>query len=90
MTVADSLSMEARPLTFVLREVAMNQVNVDVRYVLRGAADSLDKAVIAFANNPNEINLREVNGLWAYSVRVLTATNEAPQPSAPLTQANAA
>lgn len=88
--MVDSLSMEATPLTFLLREAAMQQVSVDVRYVLRGAADSLDKAIVSFANNPNAINLVEVNGLWAYAVRVLTATNEPVQPMPPQAAAKAA
>lgn len=74
---------ETKALTLILRNAAILERNDNVRYALRGAADTLEQAIMTFAHMPNEVNLIDVNGAWAYAVRVLKAHNEQPEPTPP-------
>ena len=68
--------------TLTLRNAAMVEANVDMRYALKGAADVLEKAIDDMSNYGNAAAMIELNGAWAYGVRLLNLhrTPKKPQP----------
>jgi hypothetical protein len=75
--------MDHENFLMMLRQAAMNEANTDLRYGLKTAADGLQIAIHALAANVTPANLIEVNGLWAYAVRMLELHKGPQQPQEP-------
>lgn len=66
-----------------LSEAARVETNIDTQFLIRGAWALLDAAIKAFVAEQTTATLTNLNGVWAYSSRVLTlATPTTPTPSA--------
>jgi hypothetical protein len=67
-----------------LREAARTTSHKDYADALRWAADKIENDVRLLLDEPNEINLRALNGTWAYAQRILDKLPPEPDPQAPL------
>lgn len=70
-----------------LRALAMACSKPEIRRALRSSADSLDKAIRRFADEPTTHNLTLLNGYWAAAERVAMLVPPEGTPAAPLTDA---
>jgi hypothetical protein len=70
--------------TFMLREAAKVQPNLDLSYALRSAADMLSGCIDRMAANPIHANMIDLNGAWAYAEKVFKLHTD-PQPTSPQT-----
>lgn len=81
----DVLSWDPTPFTKTLRDTASQQVDENLRFALRGAADTIDRCIDAMMVQRNETALRDLNGVWAYAVRLHMLATEGPQETPPQT-----
>lgn len=72
--------------TLTLRNAAMVEADVNVRYGLKGAADLVDDAIDDLVAYRNAAAMIELNGAWSYAQRVLNLHREPKKPQPP--QAN--
>jgi hypothetical protein len=69
--VSDTLSTEQASLELILRELAKQERDENKRMALRSAADMIRAALDALYVQRNEVALRDLNGVWAYAVRLI-------------------
>lgn len=84
--MSDKLSMEQASLELILRELAKQEPDENKRLALRSAADMLRAALDALYVQRNETALRDLNGVWAYAVRLINLLGST-EPTAPLSGA---
>lgn len=53
-----------------LRNQALCHYDADVRRQLTWAANKIESDIRLLSRNPTEVNLRAVNGSWAYALRL--------------------
>jgi len=58
-------------LLLELREAARVERDQLVKFNLKHVADELAGLIKAFAEDPTDVNLRNLNGKWSYAVRLL-------------------
>ena len=69
--MSDRLSTEQVSLELILRELAKQERDENRRMALRSAADMIRAALDALYVQRNEVALRDLNGVWAYAVRLI-------------------
>lgn len=79
----EAFSNDKTPFVKILRDTAAQQVDDNLRFALRGAADSIEKAIEKVFYNGNEGSLRDLNGLWSYAVRLHMLATEGPSATPP-------
>jgi hypothetical protein len=84
--VSDTLSMEQASLELILRNLASQEHDENKRMALRGAADTLTRALEALYVQRNEVALRDLQGVWAYSLRLISLLSSS-EPTPPLSDA---
>lgn len=68
----------------VLREAAMQEPNLDLRYGLKAAADGIQRAVHTLcAGEVSGANMTELNNMWAYATRLLNLHRAPKTPNPP-------
>lgn len=86
----EPFSNDKTPFVKILRDTAAQQVDDNLRFALRGAADSIEKAIDRLDMDGNEGALRDLNGLWSYAVRLHLLAIDGPNATPPQAQARAA
>ena len=81
--MSDRLSTEQASLELILRELAKQERDENKRMALRSAADMIRAALDALYVQRNEVALRDLNGVWAYAVRLINLLGST-EPTAPL------
>lgn len=72
----------------VLREAAMNEVNMDLRMALRASADGIQAAIHTLcAGEVSGVNMMELQNMWAHASRLLSVHRTPKQPTPPQTDA---
>lgn len=66
-----------------LRKAAMNEHRVHFRYLFKVTSDKLQQAKAEFWQTGGSGPLQDINGLWAYGVRLL-AEAQTPEPTPPI------
>lgn len=82
-TFQSPLDPDLEAFTMTLRNAAKDESDPNVMYALKGAADTLDKAIDDLADYRNAAAMIELNGAWSYAVRVLNIHREPKQPQPP-------
>ena len=81
-------NVDGEAFTLTLRQAAMREADVNIRYALKGAADLIDDAIDDVVEFRNDAAMIELNGAWAYAVRVYNLHREPKQPQPPVSQEN--
>lgn len=64
-----------------LEEIAALQEKDDMRFTLEGAAHQIRQAVTNLYHYPSVENMRHLNNVWAYAIRVIAVAQAPVQPA---------